>query len=233
MALCARHRRRSDSGFTRPHRTLGLPFWGPRSPRWPSPLPSAAFQLAPWGFSTLLVGLIAGGAPALAERRPASDSRDSRPRACGLGSHLSVASGLEFEALKISNGESIDALVSVNRVRITGNQLLRFSDEVQALPKDLAGFVGASFVAAKHARKRPEEAAALIFRMQALAKLIEDEPLPGWTFPKAPDGSITTDQEVFKAAAMEPLIEREGHLVFDRESFTRRVLKIADLNTEG
>ena len=69
--------------------------------------------------------------------------------------------------------------------------------------------------------------------MNALAKLVEERDAPGWTLPKLPDGSIPTQQAVFTAAAVHPLVEQDGEMVFDRASFLDRVLEVADPEGRG
>ena|SRR5258708_7372660 len=75
---------------------------------------------------------------------------------------------------------------------------------------------------------RPKQ---FIFRMEALARLLEEHVVPGWTLPKTEDGAIPTQKEVFSAAAVEPLTKIRDDIGFEYEPFLRRVL--AEAEAEG
>lgn len=67
-----------------------------------------------------------------------------------------------------------------------------------------------------------------MFRMEALTRLLKEGKISGWVLPAQPDGSIPTMEAVFAAAAVQPLIEKEGNVAFDREAFLKRVLELAE-----
>jgi hypothetical protein len=71
-----------------------------------------------------------------------------------------------------------------------------------------------------------------MFRVEALAKLLDAEGAPGWTLP-LPNGAVLTQGPVFAAAASEPLVEKEGEVAFDRQKFLAAVLDLADLDEIG
>jgi hypothetical protein len=48
-----------------------------------------------------------------------------------------------------------------------------------------------------------------------------------------PSGAVLTQEPVFAAAAIEPLIEQDGNVVFDRELFLERVLELTELDRIG
>src|SRR5262245_18434329 len=75
---------------------------------------------------------------------------------------------------------------------------------------------------------------AILLRMQALEMLIQEEGIPGWTKSEGPDGGIATQEPVFAATAVQPLIEKTyGAIGFDRESFLLKVLELGKLDTPG
>jgi hypothetical protein len=94
-------------------------------------------------------------------------------------------------------------------------------------------FVVAVSLIAEISKGNQKKSQALFYRMQALARLISDEGAPGWTMPKAPDGSMLTKAAVFSAAARHPLVFRDGDFAFDRTSFLDRVLELADPETHA
>lgn len=71
-----------------------------------------------------------------------------------------------------------------------------------------------------------EKSAAVYFRIQALACLLVKEGLPGWTLP-------ATEDAVFSAAAAEPLTEIDGDIAFDPESFSDKILELAEPQGTG
>lgn len=73
-----------------------------------------------------------------------------------------------------------------------------------------------------------DTAIAINFRLEALAHIENDVLLRCWRIPgKTPDHYYVHDS-VVRAAAEEPLIERNNAVTFDRENFCRRVLAIAE-----
>lgn len=128
-----------------------------------------------------------------------------------------------------SSGEAF--LDRINGVKLSKRELLKFNEAFNELPTDQRDFFGQSFLAVRLTRRRPDKAAALIFRMQALARLVCDDGARGWTLPKQPDGAIFTKEEMFQAAALEPLIERKGEFAFEHDSFLQRVLALAEVET--
>ena len=65
--------------------------------------------------------------------------------------------------------------------------------------------------------KDPQQASAALFRMQALARLVRQEPLPGWISEADEDGRLLIDERLFAAVAETPLSLRQGRVVFNRD----------------
>jgi hypothetical protein len=65
-----------------------------------------------------------------------------------------------------------------------------------------------------------------VFRMEALARMASEDPLPGWTEPMG-DGGLLTHEAIFAAAATEPVIMKDGEVTFDREALIRRAFQFA------
>jgi hypothetical protein len=64
-----------------------------------------------------------------------------------------------------------------------------------------------------------------VFRMEALARMMSDDPLPGWTEPN--DDGLLTHQAIFAAAATEPVVMKNGKVTFDRAAFIKRAFQAA------
>jgi hypothetical protein len=75
----------------------------------------------------------------------------------------------------------------------------------------------------------PEKAKAIIFRLQALATMIEKDELGVWThgygISITPEIALTA---LVSAAADHPLSIIDGYVSFEKESFLRRVLELAE-----
>lgn len=75
-------------------------------------------------------------------------------------------------------------------------------------------------------------AVAINFRLEALARLLADDRLRGWSMPGTKPGMDFIHADLIKAAADEPVIEdAAGQAAFDAENFRRRVL--ANAGTRG
>lgn len=75
----------------------------------------------------------------------------------------------------------------------------------------------------------PEKAKAVIFRLQALGVMIENDELKNWI---RMDGGravpIIMQKALVSAAAAHPLSLIDGDILFEKESFLRRVLELAE-----
>lgn len=82
----------------------------------------------------------------------------------------------------------------------------------------------------KKAMKISDKVMAIEFRFTALARLdaAGHPELRAWTAPMAEKGGVYTSRPLIEAAATEPLIERDGQLVFEEKRFFQRVLEISE-----
>jgi hypothetical protein len=75
----------------------------------------------------------------------------------------------------------------------------------------------------------PEKAKAIIFRLQALAMMIEKDELGDWILGYGTSMMPTIAQKALvSAAADHPLALINGDVSFEKESFLRRVLEFAE-----
>lgn len=120
----------------------------------------------------------------------------------------------------------------INRTPVTPDEVLKFLEVAEALPRDARCFEAHTITAARLHPGEFNKVTALMFRMEALSQLLEAQGAPGWTLP-GPDGSVFADHTVFAAAALEPLVIRDGEIAFDYDTFLRRVLAEAELETHA
>jgi hypothetical protein len=75
----------------------------------------------------------------------------------------------------------------------------------------------------------PEEAKAIIFRLQALAKMIANDELGDWILGYGTSMMPTIAlKAMISAAAYHPLSLINGDVLFEKESFLRKVLEFAE-----
>jgi hypothetical protein len=126
-----------------------------------------------------------------------------------------------------------DLVAEINQTPVLTEDLLNLIQEVHESPPESRDWEGRAITAVVlFAGTTPHKAKAVMFRVEALARLLDAEGAPGWTLP-LPNGALLTQEAVFAAAAAEPLIEHEGEVAFDRQKFLARVLEMADLDQIG
>lgn len=122
----------------------------------------------------------------------------------------------------------------INRVAVTKEEVLEFVRETSELAPELRDYTGFSLTAIQLHPGNVDKVGALMFRMEALTRLIASPAMKGWTYPEALDGATWTSEPVFAATAVEPLIiDQEGQPAFEPESFSRRVLELAEVDEEA
>jgi hypothetical protein len=124
-------------------------------------------------------------------------------------------------------------LGELNATKISARELIEYSEEcIRLIPADADwrdSFVGSASIAVRLSNKDATKARALCARLTALANITK-EGAPGWIREdRAPDGMAIINETLFAAAAVEPLVrDTEGEFRFDRESFLRRALELAE-----
>ena len=129
----------------------------------------------------------------------------------------------------MSNSES-DTIARVNSIRVTADDLIRVTGEVDQLPKELRDGDGLVHVTAQMFKGSPYKAFAVCERMYALADLLKSGSLPKSLVPTASDGGHIVSDDVFSAAAQEPLLFRGNRAYFHPESFLTALLNLANPN---
>lgn len=81
-------------------------------------------------------------------------------------------------------------------------------------------------------RQRADLSLAISFRLQALAALMQESGGRGWTLPGEP-GCTFIHEELIRCAAEEPMIEVDGQVTFDADSFHRRLRALAETRGEA
>lgn len=128
-------------------------------------------------------------------------------------------------------------LKKVNRTQIDASLLVEANAAHADLPeKDRQDVTatGLAFIKLLHAKSLPDKRRralllAIQFRLEALARLEVHKhvELGGWTIPSREEGMVFASQELFEAAAQEPLVEIDGEARFNKESFCMRLLALS------
>jgi len=125
----------------------------------------------------------------------------------------------------------------VNKQKVDPDLMKAVLEEVAGEPVK-RGFEGTTFEIFQRVselglpeRQRTDLALAVSFRLQALARLMEDGGGRGWTLPGEP-GCTFVHEELVRAAAEEPMIEVNNQVAFDPMSLHRRLLALAEMHGE-
>ena len=81
--------------------------------------------------------------------------------------------------------------------------------------------------------EEPHLAAAIQFRLEALARLAGRPELKAWSIPDDVAGMLHLNPVVLQATSSEPLKEENDRPVFDAESFFKRLLSISHEEGRG
>jgi hypothetical protein len=128
----------------------------------------------------------------------------------------------------------IKTLDNLNSAQVTKKDIIRVLDaankaHTEGHEADMLG----PYTTTKLFRKNPQKAQSIYFRMQALAEMLENNELPGWTLEKLKDGSIPAEDAVFAAVAEHHLTIIEDQFTFERKSFLERILVLAEPEGKG
>jgi hypothetical protein len=129
----------------------------------------------------------------------------------------------------MKSGESdLNLLSDLNSVSLRSSELLRVIEATAKIRKgSRRGHIMGTIATIKN-RSYSNKATAIILRLQALAKLAEKNELRHWILAEETDFSPTmAHRALISAAAKHPLSLINGDFVFERDSFLRRVLELA------
>ena len=133
----------------------------------------------------------------------------------------------------------MNLLERANKTKVEPELMEDILKAVAELPADDRDFEGTTIEIVKRVgaleltdRKRGDLAMAINFRLMALARLMEHGGGRGWTAP-GKDGCTFVHDELVRTAAEEPMIEVDGELQFDGDSFHRRLLALAAMHGEA
>lgn len=127
---------------------------------------------------------------------------------------------------------SREFLQSVNRIRVTKEDMLAVAKAREDEEIDHSLESTLHEVHEQHPDDQ-EKVQAIMFRMEALGRIVDERGLPGWASPPRSDGMVTLQEPVLAAAATVPLVLEGMELVFDYDRFLGKILDLADLEVQG
>lgn len=117
-------------------------------------------------------------------------------------------------------------LRDINSTKLTGSELMEYTEEVHKLkPKD-RDFEGRAITAIRFF-ENSDRAMSAVFRMEALARIISQGCLEGWTKPADEKGMSLTNPVLFEAAGEVPLRIIENRFEFSRATLLKKVFQLA------
>jgi len=129
-----------------------------------------------------------------------------------------------------SSASDLDSIHDLNAVALKEEELFKVIDDYNRF-RDLGICPQMTGVIAetKVCEETPEKAKAILLRLQALSEIIEDDALKDWILA---DGigvmPIIAHKAVVSAAADHPLSIINGDITFEKESFLRKILELAE-----
>lgn len=124
-------------------------------------------------------------------------------------------------------------IARINAIVITEEEIVEVVEETEEINPEDRNWEASTFMVARLHPGDFEKVGAIVFRMEALTRLLAKAGAPGWTLPETADGGILTQEAVFAATAVQPLVEQDGEVAFEQEAFLQKVLELADLEEQA
>jgi hypothetical protein len=133
---------------------------------------------------------------------------------------------------KSSDPSALKILDEINNTPISKKDIIKVVQGISELEPEERDFTGHTLVGIRLFAGEPEKVKSIMFRLEALARLMEQAEATGWSV-SLPNGAELTQEPMFAAAAVHPLILVDGQFSFDCDSFLEKVLELADLEQVG
>lgn len=115
-------------------------------------------------------------------------------------------------------------LATINKMHIQGEELEKLAAETESFDReaDKAAYLASVNL---HILKDADRMLSGYFRIRALARVVSEEPLPGWV--KRRNGQTVLHPALYEAAAHLPLYIKEGAFVFSVKALLRKTIQLA------
>lgn len=115
-------------------------------------------------------------------------------------------------------------------IAISAHDLFSVVTETSHLGVESRNFEGLTYSLARLFSGEPDKAGVIMFRILALARLVDEGEVREWILRQDVDGSVVAQKSLFAAAAVQPLVVNDGGIAFDPVAFR---LKVAELTQHG
>jgi hypothetical protein len=120
-------------------------------------------------------------------------------------------------------------LRGINSTKLTGSELMEFANAVHRLKAKDRVFEGRVIAALRFFKGDHDRVMSAMFRLEALARIISQGRLEGWTKPGDKRGMSLTNPVLFDAAGQVPLRVIKNRFEFSRATLLKKVFQIAKL----
>jgi hypothetical protein len=118
----------------------------------------------------------------------------------------------------------------LNAVALDKEELFNFINDYERIREiGICSKISGKMVEKKLYKETPDKAKAILIRLQSLSAMIEKNDLENWlpANEKRVKPAIA-NMALLSAAANHPLCIINGHITFEKESFLRRILELAE-----
>lgn len=120
---------------------------------------------------------------------------------------------------------------TLNKINQTPISIDEMKSYLKALEQEPDASLGRAVMVAKNVfNDNFEKCMSVNMRMTALVKLIDSEQLPGWVKPSTDHSSFMVAPNVYAAAGVEPLVEKDSALVFDKDALLKRAFQLGSVD---
>ena len=119
-------------------------------------------------------------------------------------------------------------LRDINATKFTGSELMECANEVHRLGPKYRDFEGRAITAIRFF-ENSDRAMSAMFRMEALARIISQGRLEGWTKPGDKKGMSLTRAVLFDSAGQVPLRIIKNRFEFSRATLLKKAFQLAKL----
>jgi hypothetical protein len=128
-------------------------------------------------------------------------------------------------------GELDQSLVNeLNAVALQKEELFKFIDDYDRIREiGICSKISGMMVEKKLYKEIPDKAKAILIRLQSLSAMIENDDLKNWLLANETKVKPTiANIALIAAAADHPLSIINGNITFEKESFLRKILELAE-----
>jgi len=122
-----------------------------------------------------------------------------------------------------------DAIITlINSNPLTRDEMVAYLKEVETIPHEDRCFETHAIAGFTVFQDEPDKTTSIMFRMEAIARMIERGLLPGWSEPPdSSDGPWSVREALFAAVGVTPvLLNKDGKVVFNKDSLLKAVFQL-------